>query len=170
MTPGILKRLFEKSGSTTLLIERPAFGGRDLVLVEALEQLPQIYDSHMSKFQVNRALESISKVLAQCNTHFTVLKPWLYTGENKNTERAVFLTIETCRITALLAQSVLPDKTKQILDAIQVDSTKQEWSDAIKLRDSFSLTQLEDILKPIFPKGKDASVLSREKKMEMKEQ
>lgn len=159
MAPPMLNRIFkEEQESMKLLKDKIDFRNGDLVLLEALEKLPQQYDAFMSRFEVNRALGLVSKVVSHCNRHISNLEPWKW---DTSAKRGVYLSLETCRITALLAQSVLPNKMKQVLRTIQVDSAEQEWSDAIRLRDSISLTRPKGKPKPTFLRIASKDVLSQ---------
>jgi methionyl-tRNA synthetase len=158
MSQAIFARMWENSridnGSTdkqsAIELSRPAFVEEDRFMVEALEQLASRYDDHMSKFEVNRALECISEVLARSNEHFQTLAPWSREADGIVRQRAMYYGQETCRITALLARPIMPAKMQEMLNVLQ-DTTKQEWTDALTLRDRIIITPPKEKIAPLFP-------------------
>ena len=119
-------------------------------LVETLEQLAIRVDTHMGRFEVNRALDCISEALARCNEHLQLLQPWVAASPTSVVERAVYLSLETCRISALLARPVLPTKMDELLHTIQ-DNGGQDWQDALHLRSSWNLSRAGKPT-PLFPR------------------
>jgi methionyl-tRNA synthetase len=148
MGPKMLSLLPSDENKVTL--SKPESNEEDKSMVEALEQLASKFDEHTSKFEVNRALETISDVLAQSNYHFQTLAPWQEKATVRHRQRAMYYAYETCRIAALLSQSILPRKMQTMLDILQVKIMDRKWSDALKLQDSISITSGAKI-EPIFP-------------------
>lgn len=143
----------DDSTPTPSVIEltRPPFVEQDRDMIEALEQLATRYDDHMSRFEVNRALECISEVLARSNEHFQMLAPWSREADREVRQRAMYYGQETCRITALLARPIMPAKMQEMLNVLQ-DATKQEWTDALNLRDRIVIiAPAADKIAPLFP-------------------
>lgn len=157
MNPKVLEPLFNDDGKkTTITLTTPAFQQDDAQVLKVLEQLTERVSEHMNKFEVNKALEFISEALARCNEHLQLLAPWKkevpQEAHRAKVHRAVYLTLETLRMTALCSQAVLPEKMKVLLEIIQVEEKNRTASTAMHLLQQFNLTKPSTRVKPLFPK------------------
>jgi len=155
MGPKVLAPLFGDKRVAT--VNCPNFQEEDSRLLNVLHQLTEKVDEHMDNFEVNRALDTISEALARANEHLTLLEPWRKSKSKKQSDievvqRSVYLTLETLRLTALLARPVLPNKMVELLNLIQVDEIDRKAAMATGLRTNFTLVKQSEKIKILFPR------------------
>ncbi|GAA6001086.1 hypothetical protein JCM10207_007406 [Rhodosporidiobolus poonsookiae] len=125
------KKLLKKLPSPEALYTMPqTVGEEDRELVKLLEELPATFDTHLSSFEVHRALAAVFDVLAASNRHVQALSPWLPSATPSDVHRALFLGSESLRLSGILLQPFMPDKAAQLLDMLGVPAARRRWEDA----------------------------------------
>ncbi|UZJ56566.1 hypothetical protein CBS101457_005886 [Exobasidium rhododendri] len=161
----VLESLFDDSKQSQVTLSRPTFQIEDLRLVNLLTHLTEEVSKHMDNFEVNKALETISQALAACNELLQLLEPWRVTSvgfsvsasdvqeaHREKVARAVFLTLETLRLTALNAQAFMPGKMEELLDTLNVAQNNRDPQSAFDMLQSFELIRSSVKVKPLFPR------------------
>ncbi|KAF9917856.1 methionyl-tRNA synthetase [Linnemannia zychae] len=105
----------------------------DKVLHEKLEALPSIYDEAMSNYRTNHATQAIFEMLAEANAHFSHLEPWKLVkdpAQHDRLEAALWYAMESVRMATLLLQPIMPTKTAEILDHLNIQKDERSWEHA----------------------------------------
>ncbi|KAL4929937.1 methionine--tRNA ligase MSM1 [Aspergillus undulatus] len=92
-----------------------------------LEQLSTKVAKHMENLNPRAALQEIMTVVLQTNKYFHNSEPWRNPEEH---QRVLFNVAESMRITGILLQPFMPNKSKEVLDLFRVDPAKRTLSDA----------------------------------------
>ncbi|ORY55326.1 methionyl-tRNA synthetase [Leucosporidium creatinivorum] len=148
------KKLIEQLSSPAAIYTAPTVvEPEDERLVELLTALPTTFDEHMATFDVHRALASVFDVLAEANRHIQLLAPWLADASPSSMHRSLFYESETLRITGILLQPFMPEKSKQLLDTLGVSEERRGWPD-LGLGEGGERTMMKGKLKQLFPNVK----------------
>ncbi|GAA5907951.1 hypothetical protein JCM5296_000769 [Sporobolomyces johnsonii] len=126
------KKLTNKLESPELMYTLPSpssLEAEDEPLLKMLRDLPESFSTHLSSFEIHRALSSVFDVLAESNRHVQQLSPWLATATPSQVHRALFFGSESLRIVGILLQPFMPDKSSQLLEALGVDPLRRRWED-----------------------------------------
>ena len=111
---------------------------KDLRMIQQLEQLTAIVDTHYNNFEFNLGLDAIMTVLRDANGYFSDEAPWSLRKtireneenggqatdiemEQQRLDIVVYISIECIRITSLLLQPIIPESSSVILDHIDVN-------------------------------------------------
>ncbi|SCV69145.1 BQ2448_2165 [Microbotryum intermedium] len=105
--------------------------GMDVEVRQGLEGLRDTFESHMSSFELHRALNALFEVLTRANKHFQLLEPWAMNTHCEEIHRALFYSSEALRLTAILIQPVMPTKSEQLLDMLGVPKDRRGWEFAV---------------------------------------
>ncbi|KAG0666651.1 methionyl-tRNA synthetase [Rhodotorula mucilaginosa] len=123
------KKLTKKLDAPELMYTMPEkLEAEDAQLVKLLEELPDVFEQHLSSFEVYRALAAVFDALAEANRHVQQLSPWLATASPSAVHRALFFGSETLRMSAILLQPFMPTKSEQLLDMLGVPADRRAWA------------------------------------------
>lgn len=73
------------------------------------------------------ALSTLFSALALAHKHIQRLAPWKATASPTEIHRALFLSFESLRISAILLLPFMPDKAMTLLDQLGVPKEKRKW-------------------------------------------
>ncbi|ORY96367.1 tRNA synthetases class I (M)-domain-containing protein [Syncephalastrum racemosum] len=101
----------------------------DQSLHEKLVQLPSIFEDAFENREFNRALTSITDMLAEANKHFSDNAPWELVSkgesEQQRLDTVLYYAIESCRIAGTLLQPVMPNKMNALLNRLGAPADKR---------------------------------------------
>ncbi|SPQ21147.1 e53744fe-579b-40b6-b3c5-155506e05da4 [Thermothielavioides terrestris] len=103
---------------------------------EALANLAPTVARHMEEYNPVAAIRQIMEIGAQLNEFLTMTQPWsLVKSERPEdkvaAESVLFLVAEGLRISGILLQPFLPDKSARMLDILGVDEDKRTFGHAV---------------------------------------
>ncbi len=105
-------------------------------------------NSLIEKMKINEAIEEILQFVRGINRYMEQQAPWKLVKTDKSAAATVLYTAaESLRISALLLQPVMPNRTKIILDTLDVDNCNLKWG-LLKAGNSIKKHQ------PMFPRIK----------------
>ncbi|XP_031626423.1 methionine--tRNA ligase, mitochondrial [Contarinia nasturtii] len=107
-------------------------------LVKKLKQLPSIYEEHFESFNFYLAVDEIIGILHMTNALLQEVEIWKMVKDptqEKKFDAILGLVFETLRITGILLQPIVPHKSKELLDRINVSADKRSWDDTKYLLD-----------------------------------
>ncbi|BGP54040.1 hypothetical protein JCM8202_003039 [Rhodotorula sphaerocarpa] len=123
------KKLTKKLESPELMYTLPEkLEEEDAKLFALLEELPRLFDQHLTAFEIHRALAAVFDALAEANRHVQQISPWLATASPSAVHRALFFGSESLRIAAILLQPFMPDKADQLLEMLGVPAERRTWT------------------------------------------
>jgi len=163
LAPTLLQRLIPE-GKDEITIPAPEqFEPEDEEHLQLLSPLAETFDINMAQFEISKALTAILDMLESSQKHWHSIEPWkkpsnseqevdvaLYVKE-ANLWRAVYLTMESCRIAALLSGSVMPKKMNEMLDVLDIPEDERSFEHAKQLRKQITLRRSSEKVKPLFP-------------------
>lgn len=163
--PSLLQRLIPE-GQNEITIPAPeSFKSQDQEHLLLLKTLAETVDTHMARFEISKALTAILEMLESSQRHWQSIAPWdkptlskqqqekgiaLHVKEEK-LWRAMYVTIESCRIAALLSRSVMPNKMDEMLDVLNIPKDERSFEHAKKLRKQITLHRFTEKINPLFP-------------------
>jgi methionyl-tRNA synthetase len=78
---------------------------------------------HHEAFAINRALDTIWKVVADTNRYFAAQEPWaLKKTDPARMETVLYVTAEVLRIVGILVQPYVPQSAAKMLDLLGVSA------------------------------------------------
>lgn len=106
-----------------------AFTDEDKAILAAADALLESSRAAMSKFAMNRMLESIWQVVADTNRYFAAQEPWaLRKSDPARMATVMYVTMEAVRQVATLAQAVMPDSAAKLLDLLGVAADNRDFA------------------------------------------
>ncbi|KAF9956721.1 methionyl-tRNA synthetase [Mortierella alpina] len=102
----------------------------DMLLREKMERLHSTVDEALSEYRTTQATHAIFDMLAEANAHFSFAEPWkLVKDPAKKCRLDVVLwhTMEAIRLSALMLQPIMPSKTSEILDQLDIRKEERSW-------------------------------------------
>jgi methionyl-tRNA synthetase len=158
VSPKTLNKLFE-SDQHSVTISAPSSPDHDTdVHLQALSKLANAVDESMTQFDLSVALTQILDILSDSQRHWThalFIPPSQKEGKPAQTKdsisQAIYVSMETLRIAALLTQSVMPEKAKMILDILEVDPSERTFASSQQLRPSITLKRRTANAPQVFP-------------------
>ena len=92
------------------------------ILASADALLAEVRIQHEA-LAISRALDTIWKVVADCNRYFAGQEPWaLKKTDPARMETVLYVTAEVLRIIGILVQPYMPQSAAKLLDALNVDA------------------------------------------------
>ncbi|MCF6322079.1 MAG: methionine--tRNA ligase [Rhizobiaceae bacterium] len=83
----------------------------------------------IDKQQIHKALDCIWKVVADCNKYFAGQEPWaLKKTDPERMGTVLYVTAETIRLVAIMAQPVIPQSCARLLDLLAVDEKARSFA------------------------------------------
>ena len=124
----------------------------DVALLSLADALHPTAREAMQRQQLHRVLESIWAVVADANRYFAGAEPWkLKKSDPKRMETVLYVTAETVRQAAILAQPFMPTAAGKLLDLLAVSSDARAFDKlgaAGRLKAGTPLPEP----KPVFPR------------------
>ncbi|KAK0542922.1 methionyl-tRNA synthetase, partial [Tilletia horrida] len=129
VAPKVLQRLLPPASSTAgqtseeveeVLVRSPQpVHAEDAALEAQIRGLAEVFDTHMQRFELSKALQAVHDVVASANELISRLEPWAPTSTPETIARAVYYSTETLRLAALLLGStVMPERMSVLLDVV----------------------------------------------------
>ncbi|XP_075986597.1 methionyl-tRNA synthetase, mitochondrial [Anticarsia gemmatalis] len=100
------------------------------VLMQHVEELPELCHMHYRNFQFYKAVDAVIKVLHLTNLFFESQKPWELRKKlelQKELDVVLHITMETLRISAIILQPIIPAMTCKLLDKLQISKDYRYW-------------------------------------------
>ncbi|XP_066247998.1 methionine--tRNA ligase, mitochondrial [Euwallacea similis] len=92
-------------------------------LLENIQQLPGLCETHYNQYNFYKAADAIIAILHSANLFFETLKPWEL-KKNKNTtedlQTVLHLAMESLRVTGILLQPLIPNISNVLLNKLNV--------------------------------------------------
>ena len=129
-----------------------AFTADDETLLEAADRMIDAARKAMDEQAIHRALETVWTVVADANRYFANAEPWaLKKSDRERMGTVLYVTAETVRQIAILAQAIMPVSSARILDQLSVP---EEARDFVHLGKSGRLKPGTPLPKPegVFPR------------------
>lgn len=105
-------------------------------IIEAGKALPAKIEARINAFEPDLAIQDIYAYLAEVNRYITSAAPWktLKEGETgrKKAGETLAVVLEALRISSILLQPVMPEKTKEVLAALGNPGNSLVWGQAEK--------------------------------------
>ncbi|BCR91956.1 methionine--tRNA ligase MSM1 [Aspergillus chevalieri] len=92
-----------------------------------LEQIPSKVAEHMENLNPRSALQDIVSIIEKTNKYFHAAEPWKAGPES---QRSLYTVAESLRISAILLQPFMPNKSQDLLNILRVDNAKRSFTDA----------------------------------------
>jgi methionyl-tRNA synthetase len=128
------------------------FSGDDLALLSAADGLLNRCRAEMSELALHQMLAAIWQVIAEANRYFAAQEPWaLRKSDPQRMATVLYVTAETVRQVAILAQPVMPTAAARLLDLVAVPKEARNFAalgEAGRLKPGTRLPQAE----PVFPR------------------
>ncbi len=101
----------------------------DLRMLADADALLEIARRHMKGFQLHLYLAAVFEVVAKANRYFANKEPWKLAKSDPGAMRvALFVTIETLRIAAVLLQPAMPAAMAKLLDLLGLESNQRDFA------------------------------------------
>ncbi|KAL4399645.1 methionyl-tRNA synthetase [Malassezia pachydermatis] len=149
MAPKIQTRL----ASEGAMLPQPAWTDDDRTLVDALQALPDVFDTHKRQWELSKAVNAAFYVIGLANEHVQHTAPWAATTSTEAVHRCVFLAMEVLRVCGCLLEPVMPEAMKTLLDVLQVPETQRTWSSLSTLQAQVPLRRATEKIAPLFPRS-----------------
>ena len=102
----------------------------------------------IGKMRINEAIEEILQFVRSINRYMEQQAPWkLVKTDKKAAARVLYTAAESLRISAILLQPVMPNRTEMILDTLDAKDTELKWG---KLKSGITIKSHT----PLFPRIK----------------
>jgi methionyl-tRNA synthetase len=134
------------------------FLGADQILLAQADGLLEVCRVAMDGQQVHQALTAIWAVVAEANRYFASQAPWeLRKADPARMATVLYVTAETLRVIAILAQPAMPRAAGRLLDFLAVPTDARDFASlvqAARLKPGATLPAPE----PLFPRIVDEPV------------
>ena len=106
-----------------------AFTADDETLLEAADRMIDAARKAMDEQAIHRALETVWTVVADANRYFANAEPWaLKKSDRERMGTVLYVTAETVRQIAILAQAIMPVSSARILDQLSVPEEARDFA------------------------------------------
>ncbi|RIB04947.1 tRNA synthetases class I (M)-domain-containing protein [Gigaspora rosea] len=104
----------------------------DRIIHQALETLPDTVEKYYTKLEFSKASKQILATITLANKYFDKISPieFLTTKDYISMNRALYYSFETLRITGILLQPIMPDRSLKLLNILGVRHNEHKWEDA----------------------------------------
>ncbi|KAF9980578.1 methionyl-tRNA synthetase [Mortierella antarctica] len=102
----------------------------DMLLREKMQRLQSTVDEALSEYRTTQATHAIFDMLAEANSHFSHAEPWKLVKDPAKKDRldvVLWHTMEAVRLSALMLQPIMPSKTSEILDQLDIRKDERSW-------------------------------------------
>ncbi|KAF9957154.1 methionyl-tRNA synthetase [Mortierella alpina] len=102
----------------------------DMLLREKMQRLQSTVDEALSGYRTTQATQAIFDMLAEANAHFSFAEPWKLVKDPSKKDRldvVLWHTLEAIRLSALMLQPIMPSKTSEILDQLDIRKDERSW-------------------------------------------
>ncbi len=112
-----------------VLPEPGAFSDNDRAMMKMADGMLDQARTAMATQQIHHALNAIWAVVAEANRYFAGEAPWALAKTDPARQKTVlYVTAEVIRQIAILAQPVMPDAAKKLLDILGVDTNARDFA------------------------------------------
>ncbi|MBI3700448.1 MAG: methionine--tRNA ligase [Afipia sp.] len=106
-----------------------AFSDSDKAMLKMADAMIDSARPAMATQQIHHALNAIWAVVAEANRYFAGEAPWALAKTDPARQKTVlYVTAEVIRQIAILAQPVMPDAAKTLLDILGVENDKRDFA------------------------------------------
>jgi methionyl-tRNA synthetase len=110
---------------------------------------------HATAGNFDNYITEVSDLIAELNRYWSLIQPWNFANqtdkESKEKMKTIlYMSFEGIRIAALLLQPIMPDKTSQLLETLQIPTEQRFFWNA--QLDSAPSNRRIGPMKPLFPK------------------
>lgn len=163
LAPTILQRLIPEGKDEVTIPAPEQFQPKDEEHLKLLSPLANVFDVNMAQFEISKAINAILEMLESSQRHWHSIEPWVKPSKSEdevdvalhikeaNLWRAIYLTMESCRIAALLSISIMPQKMNEMLDVLGIPKDRRSFEHAKQLRKHITLHRSSEKVKPLFP-------------------
>ncbi|KAI9302214.1 tRNA synthetases class I (M)-domain-containing protein [Cunninghamella echinulata] len=124
---------------------------RDQVLHDKLVSASSLFDSYFEEREFSKALNVVMDILSEANKYFTDNEPWNLKQDQERLNTVLYYSLESCRISGILLQPIMPTKMKELLNRLGVPENERSLPFATTLtKESRSLGPLTKNV--LFPK------------------
>ncbi|WWC89531.1 methionine-tRNA ligase [Kwoniella dendrophila CBS 6074] len=99
---------------------------KDEELDSLLTNLKDEFELKMENYNISGACSSVMDVISATNKLFTNLKPW----SSEDGTKAIIYSYHTLRISSILLEPIIPEKSKESLDRLGVPLNQRSWENA----------------------------------------
>lgn len=122
----ILKFCSSKYGNE--LPEGGTAGPREAALAETLQTRVQTYNAHMDALQIRKAMQELRAIWVMGNEYLTEVAPWtVFKTDPEAAAVSLRYAINLIRIFAILSAPVIPNASRKLSDALNLDLTELTW-------------------------------------------
>ncbi|PWN37681.1 uncharacterized protein FA14DRAFT_166767 [Meira miltonrushii] len=153
LAPTLLQRLIPEGKDEVTISAPELLHLKDQEHLRLLSPLADTVDINMAQFEISKALSAILHMLESSQRHWHSIEPWKKSirDDETNLWRAVYLTMESLRIAALLSKSVMPNKMNEMLDLLGIPKDERSFEHAKELRKEITLCRSSKKVQPLFP-------------------
>ncbi|WFD34307.1 aspartate--tRNA ligase [Malassezia cuniculi] len=125
---------------------------------DSLRGLPALFDRHMSRLEISKALAAAFEVVAAANERVQRAAPWAADTPLTQVHAAVYDSVETLRAVGTLLQPFMPAPMSRLLDVLHVPrEERSSWDsfveqDQLRLRTEIPLRTEPGKIAPLFPR------------------
>ncbi|KAI3646185.1 hypothetical protein MP228_009113 [Amoeboaphelidium protococcarum] len=125
----LLSRCISKSMNSKLEVpelHKQVLDSTEQKLIDELNRLPELVSNHAEDCEYGRYLQVVVNNLRMVNQYVGLKEPWKLfkqTGDSlsqKNAYNCLYIALESLRISSLMLQPVMPQKTTELLDKLSV--------------------------------------------------
>lgn len=103
-------------------------GADEEAVRSAAEDLPQRVNAHIEAMRVHEAIEEIMQLVRSVNKYMEYQAPWkLAKTDLPAAGRVLYTASEALRLSAVLLEPVMPEKTKTVLEILGAVATPPAW-------------------------------------------
>lgn len=99
---------------------------RDADMDASLASLPDNFERRFNAYELTHAVAALEGAIQNANVFFTVEEPW----RKADSTRAMVYAYATLKSVGILAQSIIPAKSRELLDRIGVPEDERTWAHA----------------------------------------
>ncbi len=133
-----------------------AFSDADKTILAAADAMIGTAREHMKTQQLHQVLNCVWAVVADANRYFASEAPWALAKTNPERQRTVlYVTAETLRQVAIIAQPFVPTSASKLLDLLAVPANEREFS-ALALERRIKAGATLPPPSPVFPRYVEA--------------
>lgn len=140
-------------------------------MLEALEEMPEKTLNHYRDYNFYLVVDTIVHLLHTANNFFETTAPWKLKKSDNPKDRAMLntilsVTMEVLRQTGIVAQPIVPDLSRQLLDKLKIAPSARVWDElnvSFRLYDAPLSDQESILFRRIVPPVVPQSAASPEK-------
>jgi len=129
--------------------------GGDEELRDFAKETVGLYKEHLSRLQINKALDTIWELILVTNKYIVANQPWLLARDRHRKTRlatVLFNATEALRLIATMLSPVIPDGSQRILKQVGLDGSSDNQLAWGGLRPRTAIGQIEQVYPRLDPK------------------